>query len=200
VITPGQDWGEPASGPPDLVVEGTDADLAAAVRAQPGALVRFVPTDDSDVARSIGLTRTSPGAWIVPMDALRVDGSFALNMLVVGARPNALHRFSPRQATRVAVDGRQVFDGPATTVLVATGQFLEGLDVVPRGHPGDGRAEVQVYALRPGERRAMRARLRTGTHLPHPHITQATGRRIEVGVPNRRVVVEVVPNAYRLLV
>jgi hypothetical protein len=54
---------------------------------------------------------------------------------------------------------------------------------VPRGHPADGRVEVQVYALDPGQRRAMRGRLATGTHVPHPHIVEAAGRHIEVSVP-----------------
>jgi diacylglycerol kinase family enzyme len=99
-------------------------------------------------------------------------------------------------------------------VVVANGQYLDGSDVVPRGHPGDGRLEVQVYALAPGERRAMRRRLASGTHLPHPRIATGSGRRIDVVVepptgaevdgvpvpPRSRWGVEVVPEALRLLV
>ncbi len=114
----------------------------------------------------------------------------------------------------VTVDGRPVWSGPATTVVVATGQFLDGLDVVPRGHPGDGRAEIQVYAVRPRERRALRGRLHTGTHVPHPSIAQASGRRIEImcthgaaplavdghpGGSAEHLDIDVVPGAYRLL-
>ena len=71
-------------------------------------------------------------------------------------------------------------DGPATTVVVANGEFLRGDDLVPRGHPGDGRLEVQVYALAPSARRAMRRRLATGTHLPHPSIRTGQGQRVTV--------------------
>jgi diacylglycerol kinase family enzyme len=88
---------------------------------------------------------------------------------------------------RVLVNGRELATGRATTVVVASGQFFDGLDVVPRGHPGDGRLEVQVYALRRGERRAMRARLPQGVHLPHPHITTSTGRQVEIHVQGGRL-------------
>jgi len=68
---------------------------------------------------------------------------------------------------------------------------------------------VQAYAPTVGESRAVRERLATGTHVPHPRIAQASGRRVEVelgrpssveldGVDRGRasfVVVEVVPGA-----
>ena len=92
-------------------------------------------------------------------------------------------------------------------------EFRRGLDVVPRGHPGDGRAEVQIYAVPGRQRRELRARLVTGTHVPHPAITQRTGvhvridldRRVPLEVDGRPaaatdlVEITVVPNAYRLL-
>ena len=81
---------------------------------------------------------------------------------------------------RVVIDTRVVHDGAALAVVVASGQYLRGNDVVPRGHPGDGRAEVQVYSLTRGERAAMRERLPLGVHLPHPRIRTASGRRVEV--------------------
>ena len=79
--------------------------------------------------------------------------------------------------------------------------------------PGDGRAEIQVYRVGARDRRALRARLATGTHVPHPAITQAAGTRVEVvgaratrveldgrpQPPVERLTVEVVANAYRLL-
>jgi hypothetical protein len=64
------------------------------------------------------------------------------------------------------------------------------VDLVPRGHPGDDRLEVQIYALRPQERRAMRRRLPPGDHLPHPRIHQLSGRRVEVRIGGRPAPVE----------
>jgi diacylglycerol kinase family enzyme len=104
----------------------------------------------------------------------------AVNMVVLGPPPDRLRRDHRSHQCRVEVDGRLVVDGPCTTVVVANGEYLRGLDVVPRGHPGDGRFEVHVYAVPPAERRRMRSRLRTGTHVPHPGIMTAQGMHVVV--------------------
>jgi hypothetical protein len=233
MVRKGEPWERPAGGPPEESVQGGDADLAAAVEAHPGARIAFDPAADSDLARAVGLARvladrgpgslelpldaTTPGIEL-PLDAMRVtaDGAerMAVNMLVLGTPPDRLGPLSSRVAMRITVDGRPSYDGKATTVLVASGQHLRGADAVPRGHPGDGRLEIQAYAPTVGEARAVRDRLATGTHVPHPHIAQATGRRVEVelgravrleldGVERGRarlVVVEVVPEAFSLVV
>lgn len=183
----GQPWGRPAGGPADLEVHGSDAELAAAAASHPGALVRFAPDAGSDLARAVGLDAAGEPAGIdAPLDGLACDpGGLALNAVVLGTAPGRLRRWTRSTRVEVAVDGRVLAAGPATTVVIANGQFLDGLDVVPRGHPGDGRVEVQVYALRPGERRAVRARLPVGTHLPHPRIATATGRAVTVHADRR---------------
>jgi hypothetical protein len=223
VIEKGKPWERPASGPPAWRVEGDDAALAAAVRDQPGARVGFRPAPTSDLARALGIHGSADATLDLAVDALRVaaDGRelFAVNMVVVGTAPDRAGWFSAAPELRVEVDGRVVHDGAATTVVIASGQFLRGNDVVPRGHPGDGRAEVQVYAVPRGQRSGVRRRLPQGTHLPHPAITQTTGRRIDVvsakrgakhgvgleidGVPGPeaiRVTVEVVPEAFLIVV
>ena len=77
-----------------------------------------------------------------------------------------------------------------------------------------GRAEVQVYAVARGQRAAVRDRLPQGVHLPHPDITQTSGKRVEVLVDRlvaleldgvtapaaHRVVVEVVPEAFLIVI
>jgi hypothetical protein len=214
VIRPGEEWGTPAAGEPDVDVSGTDADLAAAVARTPGALIRFHATRDSDLARAIG-TPAPGGDRDVPMDALRIaDDVLAVNMVVVGTPPDRLRRFSRRIVATVTVGGRALVSGPVTTIVVATGEFLRGHDVVPRGHPGDGRAEIQAYAVPPSERRALRARLALGTHVPHPAITQRAGTHVEIrleratavevdgqpAAPADHLVITVVPGAYRLRV
>lgn len=218
MIRKGEEWGAPAGGaPPDLELTGDDAVLAAAL-AGAGAdpLVRFSPSPDSDLARAVGLVGESPGTTAVPVDLLRLgDGGVAVNAVVVGVPPDRLRWWHRPFAVEVVVDGTAL-TARATGVVVATGQFLRGFDVSPRGHPGDGWCEVQVYALAPGQRRPMRARLRSGSHLPHPGITTRRGRsvvvrcgravRVEVdgkkaAVKGATVVsVEVVPAGFRLLI
>lgn len=183
-IRPGDEWGHPATAQPDLTVEGDDTALAAAVAARPGVRVALGAPSRSDFARAVGATAATGHHVELPCDALTVDvggrRSTAVNMVVAGVPPDRQRWWSRSGRVVVRVDGRDVHDGGAVAVLVANGQFLRGLDVVPRGHPGDGRLEVQVYALARGERRGMRVRLGTGEHLPHPRITVAAGRRIEV--------------------
>jgi hypothetical protein len=214
VIKPGEQWGRPTSAAPDVEVDGDDAALAAAVSARPGALVRFRPTAASDLAGAIGLDREIALGVELPLDLLRLaDGPIAVNMIVVGTPPDALGPFARRFGANVRIDGKSMFHGPCTTIVVATGEFRRGLDIVPRGHPGDGRAEVQIYAVPARERRQLRARLATGAHVPHPKITQRSGTRVTISTDRRvpleidgrpesaadRLDVTVVPEAYRLL-
>jgi hypothetical protein len=207
----GAEWAVPAAGVPDVDVRGSDVALAGVVAVHPGALVAFSPVG-SDLARAIGLAEHPVGEREVTLDALLVDGEMAVNMAVVATPPGRLRRVTRRRPIDVRVDGRVVFSGRATTVVVATGQFHRGLDLVPGGHPGDGRLEVQVYALAPPERAPMRRRLATGSHLPHPRIVTAGGRRVEVALGRRaaldvdgvrrppvsRLSVDLVPGAYRI--
>jgi hypothetical protein len=215
-VRKGEPWGGPAGGPPDASVEGSDAALAAAAARDPGSRVEFVPSRASDLARALGVTGRRAAAHEVPVDGLRLEVAprLAINAVVLGAAPDRVRWWSRDVSIEVVLDGRERFRGRATTVLVANGQYLRGADIVPRGHPGDGRAEVQVYALSRGERRAMRRRLAQGAHVPHPRIRELSGRRIEVrvagrGLPlevdgvgrgrHRELTVEVVPETVRVL-
>jgi YegS C-terminal NAD kinase beta sandwich-like domain len=216
VLRRGEPWGSEPDGAPAVQVEGDDAALAAAAAGHRGELIKFVPGASSDIARALGLsTMASAGTTEIPLDALELDdGTTVSNAAVVGVPPDRLGRRRRRRSVRVEVDGRLVFDGTATSVVVATGQFVRGADLVPRGHPGDGRLEVQVYALDPGQRARMRRRLGVGTHVPHPGITEASGRHVVVATrrpwpleldahraaSRSRLSLRVVPSAYRLLV
>jgi len=184
-VKPGEVWGAPTDDQPDTTVTGDDAALAAAVPADgsPVPLVRFRPVG-SELARALGVApaRTDdPARGIaLPVDAIDTDRGVAVNLVTLGRPPGALRAWHRARHVTVTVDGRTVHDGPATTVVIANGQFAGTADLVPRGHPGDGRLEVQVYALRAAERAGMRRPLATGTHVPHPRIATTTGRRIQV--------------------
>ncbi|MBM3672920.1 MAG: hypothetical protein FJW86_12185 [Actinobacteria bacterium] len=165
-------------------VRGGDADLGAAIAGQSGAetRIRFVPDGPSDLARALGLTAGVPAGEPVTIDAIRLDsGLVAVNMVVSGLPPDRRRQWVRPRRCVVEVDGRATWDGPATTVLVANGEYLRGHDVVPRGHPGDRRLEVHVHALGGRQRRQMRSRLVTGIHLPHPDIRTAQGSTVTIG-------------------
>jgi hypothetical protein len=218
MIDKGRPWERPASGPADVVAEGDDRALAAAVEQHPGARVAFHPSDASDFARAVGVRAEPVGRVEVSCDALAVEAdgatTTAVNMVVFGTAPDRQRWWSRSQRLLVRVDGRVVYDGAAAGVVVGNGQHLRGRDVIPRGHPGDGRAEAQVYALERRERAAMRARLGRGDHVPHPRIRTFSGSRIDVwaaegirrlevdGEPGPRVTevsVTVLPNTFTLL-
>ncbi len=220
MIRKGAPWGGEASRPPDLEIEGDDATLARCV-VEDGTdrLIRYRPSTGADLARAVGLTAGSAGTTELAIDALEVqvdDGSTraAVNAVLFGVGPDRVTRWTRRRPLEVVIDGRPAWKGRATGIVVANGQFLRGLDIVPRGHPGDGRVEVQTYALAPGERAPMRGRLATGTHVPHPRIVERSGRTVDLaasspmplevdGVPvgaARRLRVTVVPGALRILV
>jgi hypothetical protein len=215
-IKRGEEWSRPRSGDTPVQVSGNDADLGAAIHSLPaGALVQFTPSPDSDLARAVGLTGEPRLTSELELDALRVTGEItACNIVVVGTPPDRLGRMCARPHIEVTVDGTAAFSGRATTVVVAVGQFRRGADLVPRGHPGDGRAEIQVYALPSATGRAVRARLLTGSHVPHPGIIQQTGRRIEIWPTEtldlevdgtrrpaaKRLFMEVIGARYRLLI
>lgn len=223
MVEKGSPWERPASGPAEWHVDGDDATLAAAVRDHPGARVEFRPGPGSDLARALGASprgdgAPGAGAWELGIDALRIvaDGRehFGVNMLVVGVAPDRATWLTAAPGIRVRVADRVVHDAPATGVVVASGQYLRGADLVPRGHPGDGRAEIQVYAVSRGQRAGVRSRLPQGVHLPHPDITQSSGRQVEIradrgllpveidGVsapPAQLVTVEIVPEAFLLI-
>jgi hypothetical protein len=220
-IRKGKLWGRATTAPADAEIAGDDAALAAVAAQRPGIRVVFRPGPTSDLGRALGLGGHDPDERTRPtevaVDGLRLDREpgMALNAVVIGTPPDRMRPWTRSRHVEVSVDGRDRFTGRATTVVVASGQFLRGADIVPRGHPGDGRAEVQIYALGWSERPAMRRRLPQGTHLPHPRIHQVTGRRVEVrmaggtapleadGVRSGRVgglTVEVLPGIISLLV
>ena len=215
MIRPGEEWGSPTGSAPDLEVSGSDAALAHAAAGAPGALIRFHADPTSDLARAVGLGSGDALGTALPLDVLDLgDGTLACNMCILGTAPDRLRWTSPAFELEIEIDGRPWFDGRATTAVMATGQFLRGVDLVPRGHPGDGKAEIQVYELGRRERRVMRARLATGTHVPHPRIRQRSARAISLharpappceidGVARRpatELAIEIRPEAYRLLI
>ena len=196
-IRPGDEWGTPTYSSPDLVVRGSDGDLARSLKSwpHPNPLISFVPSVDSDFAKSLGLSSLrdpevtnvgAAGKIEAPIDAIeyRLAGKthLAMNAIEVGVSPLVLRAPSRSKEISVTINGRKFFNGFASGVVVANGQFIGAADLVPRSHPGDGRLEIHIYSLKAGERAAMRRRLATGSHLPHPRISTGSGSRVRIEV------------------
>lgn len=87
---------------------------------------------------------------------------------------------------------------------VVNAGFVDGLNLAPRGHPGDGRVElVTMDAKIPWRQRRMaRRRAVTGTHVPHPriHVTPVEAWCSDVDCGDLRVDGVLVPGAARISV
>lgn len=216
MITRGNPWGSPLppGAPTPRGVAGGDAAVARAAESAHGATLAWEPAPGSDLARTLGAGSASGEPVVLPVDALAVrDHGWAVNAVTLGPAPDRLRAWHRRVPFVVEVDGREVYRGRATSVVVANGQFVRGCDLVPRGHPGDGVFEVQVYDVAFGERGALRRRLGSGSHLPHPRIHGFRARGLSVVAERAvaleidgaararatRLEVEVVPGAVRLV-
>jgi hypothetical protein len=76
--------------------------------------------------------------------------------------PNRLRRFQPL-INRLR---------PADEDFIMNTQFLGSWDVIPRGHPNDGRVDILTVpaSLSWRQRWQFRRRIQSGTHVPHPLI------------------------------
>ncbi len=159
-IRKGEPWGQPGPLPRHGVVVATDAEARAIVTAARRANEPIPPLGllGGDLCRTLGgsgdeARLRSDDAMQVPVDvgAVLIDGR--------------LHWFVAHLVAR-----RGWWRGRVVAAMNA--QFLGPWDVVPRGHPNDGRLDVLDADLSFNERLQVRSRLRAGTHLPHPRIVE----------------------------
>ncbi len=157
----GVDWGVPGEVPAEAVVAGSDA-AAAEIVAESRRAGRAVPPvvlTGGDLARTLGVATTgaapAPGAAGVRVDA---DVGAAL----VDGR---LHWFVAHLVAR-----RSWWRG--RLLVAANASFVGRWNAAPRSHPGDGRLDVFDADPPLTVRLAARRRLPSGTHVPHPQITQ----------------------------
>lgn len=185
-IHKGVPWGEPGLVPDDAVVCDDDGAVAAAHD-------RVVMVGGGDLHMGLGMPRVKrPGeeCTILPVDLMRVT--------VETADGAAVHLSAVAHVCIGRFGARGGFSG-----LVNAG-FVDGLNLAPRGHPGDGRVElVTVDAGLPWRQRLMaRRRAVTGTHVPHPMIDVAVRDAWTASVEDGNLNVDgvVIPGARRVSV
>ena len=167
-IRKGELWGGPGALPDDGVV--VDSDLAA----------RRVVTDARRTSRPI------PALGLLAGDLARTCGASGREDRLHGPEAQSL----PVDLCEVLVDGslhffvahliarRSWWRGPIVAAMNA--QFRGDWDVAPRSHPGDGRLDLLQADLPVGDRWKARARLRTGTHVPHPGISERRVKAVQL--------------------
>ena len=185
-IEKGSTWGDPGPVPDDVAVCADDAAVAAVSD-------RVAVSSGGDLHRGLGSPRVkSPGdeCVIVPVDLMRVAVEMTNGTRVV--LPAVAH------VCIGSFGARSGFRG-----LVNAG-FVDGLNLAPRGHPGDGRVELVTMEPNVPWRQRWMARRRavTGTHVPHPQIrvTAVESWACEVGGDELRIDGVVVSGASRVSV
>lgn len=162
-IEKGRPWGEEVARPADLRIVGDDATLAAALRDGEGPAAAAA----GDMYRTLGARPigTRERVLALPIDLVEVT----LDDQV--ARVALAH-----VVARTPWWAGSWWRGPVLIVMNA--EFLGDWDVAHRGHPNDGRVEVQLAdaALTARDRWAARTRLPLGSHVPHPQITTRSVR------------------------
>ena len=143
----------------------TDAEAGAVVTAHraAGSPLPVVGLLGGDLWRTLG---APPGGE----ERLRSGDALRFDVDVVAARLDGRSRWFVAHL----VARRSWWWGRVVGAFSA--EFLGDWDVVPRSHPGDGRVEVLDVSMPTAQRWAARARLRTGSHLPHPGITVRSAR------------------------
>lgn len=198
----GLPWGQAGPLPEDGVVVGSDAEARAVLEAarreqRPYPVLGLV---GGDLCRTLGGTGDADRLRSAEAMTLPVD----LGEVLVDGR---LHLFVAHLVAR-----RSWWRGRVVAAMNA--EWLGGWDVAPRGHPNDGRLDLLDADLGLGDRWKARARLATGTHLPHPGIRAASvaAEQLELDPPldvwldgerigrARRLAVRVEPDALTVVV
>ncbi|MEM9042609.1 MAG: hypothetical protein AAGD33_22205 [Actinomycetota bacterium] len=159
-IGKGSTWGSAIPRPADLDVVHADADLADAL--SDGIDDAHVAVQGGDLWRTLGARTLGDRSELqrMPIDLVDVildDGVVRTSVAHVVA-----HEITGRGG---------IWRGPVAAVMNA--EWVGEFDVAPRGHPNDGRVELVRLDPTVGirQRLAIRRRMRTGSHLPHPGIT-----------------------------
>jgi hypothetical protein len=151
-IEKGRAWGEPGTLPADGVRVASDKEARAVVERARRAGVEppVLGLTGGDLCSTLGGPGRLETIFTVDLGAALVDGR--------------LHWFVAHLVARTRGWGR--------AVVAMNAQWLGSWNVAPRGHPNDGMLDVFEASLSLPDRLKVRARLGSGTHLPHPGITQ----------------------------
>ena len=168
-IRRGEAWGAPAPLPRHGVVVRSDGeahDIVTAAR-RAGEPIPPLGLLGGDLCRAFGGTGDearlhAPEAMTFPMD------------LGVAVLDGQVHCFLTHLVAR-----RPFWLGRA--VVVMNTPWLGEWNLGPKAHPNDGLLDASDARLRPSELALARARLRLGTHVPHPRIatTRAASLRFD---------------------
>ena len=157
-IRKGFDWGEPQAVPDEAIFVSNDAEANEAISGlrRAGKPVPALCLVGGDLARTLGARNNEASLRAGEGTHVRVD-------LGVALMDGRLYWFVSHLVAR-----HSWLRGPI--VIAANAAFIGDWNVAPQAHPGDGRFDLIEANPTFAERLKARARLRSGTHVPHPDI------------------------------
>jgi len=163
-ITKGSHYGEPGPVPDGLVMVRSDAAARAVLEDARRERRPYPPLG----LLGGGLCRTLGGGTGPELAGVR----FPVD-LGVALADGRIHLFVASLVARTHLWTR--------AFVAMNAQFLaNGWNAGPRAHPGDGLLDTYDVHLRPGQLMAVRARLPSGVHLPHPGIRERRAPAVQV--------------------
>ena len=159
----GVDYGAAGEIPPDALTADSDA-AAGRIVAEARRSNRAVPPvvlTGGDLARTLGVAPAGT-ASAPPVAATGARVAVDVGAALIDGR---LHWFVAHLVAR-----RSWWRG--RLLVAANASFIGRWNAAPRSHPGDGRLDVFDASPPLTVRLAARRRLPSGTHVPHPNITQ----------------------------
>lgn len=167
-IRKGEAWGRRGPLPDDGVVVRSDAEARAVVTEarRSGAPVPVLGLLGGDLCRTLGGNG----------DEGRLRSAAAVTLTCdIGAAllDGRLFWFVAHLVAR-----RGWWRGRAWVAMNAA--WLDGWNVGPRAHPGDGLLDTYDARVAAGQRLAVRARLPLGAHLPHPGFRERRAKAVQV--------------------
>lgn len=197
-IAKGEPWGTTSAFPADGIEVRSDEELQALVERcrRAGETIPPVGLLGGDLCATVG-GRGDP-ARLRSVDATELP--MDLGSVLVDGR---IHWFAAHLVVR-----RSWWRGRVLAAMNA--QWIGRWDVAPRSHPNDGLLDVFDGDLALDDRAKARRRLPTGTHVPHPGITQRRVAAVQVDLdrptpvhldgvrigPGRSLSIRVEPDAY----
>ncbi len=166
-IRKGEPWGEPAVCPVELRVVSTDRDLREWVvwHRTRGEAIGEIGVAGGDLARTCGgASQAHPSSARVTLDAIRVT----------------LDDRQPTWGVAHVVARRGWLRDEVAMIMNA--QFYGAYDIAPRSHPNDGKLDLMRVdsAMEWRERMQARQRARTGTHVPHRHLSSKSSTAFDL--------------------
>ncbi len=161
-IEKGHAWGEPATLPGDALLVHTDREISRALDDARRRSAEF-PTFGvlgGDLCRTVGGTGQLKTAFPVDVGEVLIDGRHHYFVAHVVARRNGWRDF----------------------VVAMNAQWVGEWNFGPKAHPNDGIVDAYEAHLQRFDWRKVKARLPSGTHVPHPRIEPTRGKAVTFGL------------------